>query len=200
MTRLQIKQVFRDLNITSFFISADCTDYVQVLNVIINKSLKDRIKELTNIHYDENFEKWDKESYTVEKRRIMLTKWVSQIWKKFHKEKSETIRRIFRKLRLSLVVNESEDDEIRIKNLENIEIDEWRLSSDAQKDHNETEDLKVEEQEKDMKEYRQNMNEVNENQKEQKFEYVMKTEMHSEEIANAIEKKNRNSESDMKEK
>jgi hypothetical protein len=51
-----MKQVFRKLNITFFFISFDCTSFIQVLNVAINKSLKNRISELIDIHYDQHFD------------------------------------------------------------------------------------------------------------------------------------------------
>jgi hypothetical protein len=37
-----------------------------------------QIFELVDIHYDEHFEKWNKSTYTVDERRIMLTKWVRQ--------------------------------------------------------------------------------------------------------------------------
>ena len=75
---LQVKNTFCDLNITTSFILSSCTGYVQALDVAINKPLKDRIGKLADISYDKNFTKWEKGSYTVGDRRIMLTKWVGQ--------------------------------------------------------------------------------------------------------------------------
>ena len=40
-----------------FFIFSDCTNYVQILNVIFNKSLKNKISELTDLSYEENLKK-----------------------------------------------------------------------------------------------------------------------------------------------
>jgi hypothetical protein len=77
----QIKQLFRDLNITSFFISSDCTNYVQLLDVAVNKFIKDRIKELIDMHFDTNFDQRQSKKYIVNNQRVMLTQWMRQTWK-----------------------------------------------------------------------------------------------------------------------
>ena len=56
----KIKQAFRDLNITTSFIFSGYTGYVQALDITINKPLKDRIGELADIFYNQNFTKWEK--------------------------------------------------------------------------------------------------------------------------------------------
>lgn len=68
-----MKEVFRKLNTTVFFILSGCIGYVQVLDVVLNKPLKDRISELADLSYETNFEKWEKKTYTVNERRILLT-------------------------------------------------------------------------------------------------------------------------------
>ena len=124
---MQVKQAFRDLNITTSFIPAGCTGYVQVLDVAINKPLKNRISQLADLHYDEHFDKWHKGSYTVGDRRILLTKWVGQAWREFHAQQASLITSTFRKLGLSLAVDGSEDAEISVKDIPDIEVGDWRL-------------------------------------------------------------------------
>ena len=102
---------------------------MQVLDVAINKPLKNRISELVDIHYDENFEKWNKGSYTVGERRIMLTHWVGQAWRDIHRENASLIRQTFRKLGLSLAIDGSEDNELSIKDIPDVKVGEWRLSA-----------------------------------------------------------------------
>jgi hypothetical protein len=46
---------------------------VQVLDVSINKPLKDLIKEEQDNHYDQHIEDWQKEKYNIGERRILLT-------------------------------------------------------------------------------------------------------------------------------
>ncbi len=60
----------------------------------------------------------------------MLTQWVNQTWRKFHKKNSDVIRQTFRKLELSLAINESEDHELFIKNIFDVIVEDWRLAKD----------------------------------------------------------------------
>lgn len=61
-------------------------------------------------------------------RRVMLTHWIGQAWREFHQNSSHIIRQTFRKLGLSLAVDGSEDAELSIKDLPNIEVGDWRLT------------------------------------------------------------------------
>jgi hypothetical protein len=49
------------------------TGIVQVLDVSINKLLKDLIKEEQDSYYNQYIEDWQKEKYNIEERRILLT-------------------------------------------------------------------------------------------------------------------------------
>ena len=53
----EVKQIFKNLNVISFFISFDCTNYVQVLDVVINKFFKMMLANVVERHYSDNFEK-----------------------------------------------------------------------------------------------------------------------------------------------
>ena len=47
---------------------------------------------------------------------------MGRAWKKLHQKNSDLIRQTFRKLRLFLTVDESEDDELNIKNIPNVKM------------------------------------------------------------------------------
>ena len=76
-------------------IPGGCTGYVQVLDVTVNKPLKDYITKLAEKHYDEHLEQWTKEAYTVGDQRVMLTKWIGQVWEDIHKTHEHVIQRTF---------------------------------------------------------------------------------------------------------
>jgi hypothetical protein len=51
---------------------------VQVLDVSLNKVLKDLIKKEHNNYYDLHVEKWEAEKFNVGERRVLLTHWVAK--------------------------------------------------------------------------------------------------------------------------
>lgn len=55
---------------------------------------------------------------------------MGQAWKEFHEESSDIIRRAFRKLGLSLAIDGSEDNELHVKDLSNIEVGDWRRNNE----------------------------------------------------------------------
>ena len=123
----EVKQIFKNLNVISFFISFDCTDYVQVLDVVINKFFKMMLTNVVERHYSDNFEKWQNNTYIVDDRRTMLIQWIDEIWIRFHKEKKHVIRDTFKKLDLSLIVDDFENHELNVKDINDLKIENWRL-------------------------------------------------------------------------
>ena len=69
----EVQQAFRDINCTTSIIPGGCTGFVQVLDVGLNKPLKDLVKEQSEMHYDENFDEWKANKYSTADRRILLT-------------------------------------------------------------------------------------------------------------------------------
>ena len=130
----EVKQAFKDLNVIPSFIPSGCTGYVQVLDVAINKPLKMMLADAAERHYSDNFEKWQNNTYTVGDRRTMLTQWVGEAWIRLHKEKGHVIRDTFRKLGLSLAVDGSEDHELSIKDINDLEVGDWRLPASTTED------------------------------------------------------------------
>jgi hypothetical protein len=123
----EVKKVFKELNCTTSFIPPGCTGFVQPLDVAINKPLKNRIKELSEIHYDNYMEEWENHKYTVGERRILVTHWVGQAWREFHKDKKskELIVKTFEKLGLSLAVDGSQDEKLHVKDMPDIQVGDW---------------------------------------------------------------------------
>ena len=111
------KQVFKGLNCTTSFVLSGCIGFVQVLNVAINKPLKNRIKELSEIHYDNHIDKWKNGNYSIGDCRIMVTHWVGQAWRELHAEQSHLIIKAFTKVSLSLAVDGSKDVELHVKDI-----------------------------------------------------------------------------------
>jgi hypothetical protein len=124
-----VLDAFKKLNAVTSFVPAGCTGYVQPLDVTINKRLKERIAELSEIHYDNHPEEYKANKYSVGDRRIMLTQWVGQAWEELHKEQSDLIQQTFRDVGLSLNPDGSEDADLKIKDLPHLVIGNWNLGA-----------------------------------------------------------------------
>ena len=67
-------------------------------------------------------------------RRIMTTFCIGEAYYKFHQEKAEIIRCVFRKIGLALPINGSADHELDIKGFTGLEIGDWRKDIDLHDD------------------------------------------------------------------
>ena len=124
-----IRNELREINTTLSVIPSGCTGYVQVLDVALNSLLKAKIRELSEEHQDHNLEKYTEGGFSVGDRRILLTHWVAEAWEWLHLERKELIKQTFRKVGLVLNPDGSEDAEISIRDLPDIEVGEWKHSS-----------------------------------------------------------------------
>ena len=113
---------FKKLNCTTSYIPGGCTGFVQVLDVSLNKPLKDLVAQAASDHADKYHEKYEAVGFSVGDRRVLLTEWVATAWKRLHEEYKATIINTFRQVGLSLNPDGSEDHEIKIKGLENIKV------------------------------------------------------------------------------
>ena len=118
----KVHKALTDINCTASFIPGGCTGYLQVLDIALNKPLKDLVRDQAELHYDQNFEQWKNNSYSVGDRRILLTKWVAEAWKQLHIDNKDTIIRTFRKVGLTLNPDGFEDHELAIKDMGDIQI------------------------------------------------------------------------------
>ncbi|ESZ90371.1 hypothetical protein SBOR_9243 [Sclerotinia borealis F-4128] len=117
-----LRQTLKDLNMTTSIIPGGTTGYIQVLDVSVNKTMKDLIRNLEEEYYDNNLEQWKAGKYSTAERRVLLTEWVGKAWVQFHEEYQSTIVKIFRHLGLSLNPDGSEDHELKIRDLPDFEI------------------------------------------------------------------------------
>jgi hypothetical protein len=117
-----VRRAFKAQKTTLSVIPGGCTRMVQVLDVSINKPLKDLIKEEQDSHYDQHIEDWQKEKYNIGERRILLTHWVAKAWKRLHLEYKDTIVKTFRSLGMALNPNGSKDAELKVKGIPDIAV------------------------------------------------------------------------------
>lgn len=124
-----VLDTLRKQKIIPSLIPAGCTSLVQPLDVSINKPLKEHIRSFTeeaiqDCESAEEFERW-----TVGDRRVLTTCAVGDAWYQFAVEKQEIIKRVFRKVGLSLPIDGSADHELDVKGFEKLEIGDWRRDS-----------------------------------------------------------------------
>lgn len=127
-----IREELKKLNCTSSYIPGGCTGFLQVLDISLNKLLKEMIAQATEDHYDK-YTTWYKEGkFIVAERRVLLTKQVATAQKRLYKEKKDLIIKTFRLVGLSLNPDSSKDHEIKIKGLDNIIIRDYsRAKTDS---------------------------------------------------------------------
>lgn len=57
---------------------------MQVLNVTVNKIMKQYIKEFEDQQVDKHFDKWKAGKFNVGQQRVLLTQQVGQAWEKLY--------------------------------------------------------------------------------------------------------------------
>jgi hypothetical protein len=109
--------------VTISVVPGGCTGMVQVLDVSLNKPLKDLIQEEQDNYYNTYIDEWQQEKFNVEERRILLTHWVARAWKRLYSEYKETIIKTFQAVGLSLNPDGSQDKELlRVKGIPDISV------------------------------------------------------------------------------
>jgi hypothetical protein len=135
----RLQQELRDelakLKVTLSLIPGGCTGYVQVLDVLINKLIKAYIQEYEDLWIEENFELWESGKWSIGDRRILLTKWVAQAFERVHLEHKDAIIACFKNVGLSLAVDGSEDHLLKIRDLPNLTIGDWKKVPDGTEDN-----------------------------------------------------------------
>ena len=121
-----VLEKLRTHNITPSLIPGGCTSLVQPLDVSINKPFKDLMREHTDwaIFTAETIDAVHR--WTVSQRRILTTTCVGEVYNKFHGEKGDIIRRVFRKVGLSQPVDGSRDSELDINGFMGLQVGDWR--------------------------------------------------------------------------
>jgi hypothetical protein len=117
----QLRDEFAKLNVTISTIPGGCISYVQVLDITVNKIIKQYVENFEVQWVDDHFDEWKAGKYSVGDRRILLTKWVGEAWELLHKHHKDAIIRIFQNVGLSLNPNGSQDH-LSIRDLPNITV------------------------------------------------------------------------------
>lgn len=139
--------------ITSTMIPGGCTGLIQPLDVSVNKPLKARIRDLTDeaileCESFDHFEKW-----SVGQRRIMTTWCVGDAWYAFCIEKQDLVKRVFRKVGLSLPIDGSADHELDIKGFCGIDIGDWTQVEGSNEEDTQLADVNMEHDNYDLVEF-----------------------------------------------
>jgi len=109
------------------------------LDVVFNGPFKRAIDELATAHLEKNINDYLHGNFTASERRILLTKWIGQVWEQVAANKDMVIRG-FKKCAVSVTIDGSEDNEIHIKDLEDYDVkndDDDPFVSSESKDGNE---------------------------------------------------------------
>jgi hypothetical protein len=64
---------FKKLNCTTLYILGGCTSFVQVLDVSLNKPLKDLVAQAASDYANKYYEKYKAGGFLVSDRRVLLT-------------------------------------------------------------------------------------------------------------------------------
>jgi hypothetical protein len=104
---------------------------MQVLDIIVNKIIKQYIEEAEDEWIDKNFDQWAARSFSVGDRRVLLTHWVAEAWDKVHKYHQDAIIKSFKNVGLSLPTDGSKDLELSIRDLPNITVGDWTKAPEA---------------------------------------------------------------------
>ncbi|KAL0639302.1 hypothetical protein Q9L58_001763 [Maublancomyces gigas] len=130
----QFFNVFTVIDIIPSMIPGGCTRLVQLLDVSINGPFKNTPRDILDTEMDhfgqEALDQFDTETESaIGQRRILMTKAVGEAWKRFSHEKVDIITSCFRRLRLSLAIDGSEDKELSVKGIPGLEIGDWTRES-----------------------------------------------------------------------
>ena len=125
-----------DSNCTTdlIYIPPCCTSLVQPVDVMFNKPCKSYIDQLATQHMQENLDDYVHSRINGSQRRVLFTKWVGKAWEKITSDNKDSVIRTFRKCGISVAIDGSEDDEIRIRGLDEYQVERDDVESETDDD------------------------------------------------------------------
>ena len=107
-----------ELNATVYLLPENHTDKIQPIDAGFGKMLKIKIGQEMDKWLEEkdNLELWH-DKITARQRRILMTKWAGAAWRVLVKDR-DFIKRLFRKTGCLITIDGSDDDMIKLKDLE----------------------------------------------------------------------------------
>jgi hypothetical protein len=127
----QLRDAFTKLHVTLSIIPGGCTGYVQVLDVLINKLIKQYIEEYEDLWVEQNFELWQSGKWSIGDRRVLMTHWVAQAFERVHMEHKDAIIACFKNVGLSLAVDGSEDHLLKVRDCPNLTVGDWQKAPEG---------------------------------------------------------------------
>ena len=125
-----VQNLMKELHITPIYIPERCTGYVQPLDTIPNKLLKDRIATDLEEVIDDAVTKAGDYDDNVGTRRIAITHAVARAWKWLHRERQASIIKCFEQAGISLPADGSQDHKLKIRGLPDFKIKELETEED----------------------------------------------------------------------
>jgi hypothetical protein len=127
----ELRNELSKLYVITSIIPGGCTGYVQVLDVTVNKIIKQYIEEAEDQWVDEHLEEWDAGKFSVGDRRVLLTYWVAEAWKKLYQDHQDAIIKTFQNVGLSLPTDGSKDHLLKIRDLPHMTIADWQRAPEG---------------------------------------------------------------------
>ena len=109
----EFKRKLQELSSTPVFVPGGCTSLVQPVDVVFNAPFKAAVEKIAQKHMLDNLDLYVHGKFTASERRVLLSKWIGEAWEKVC-TKPELITRGFRKCRISIAVDGSEDEVIKL--------------------------------------------------------------------------------------
>lgn len=114
----EVLKTMTDLHITPVYVPEGCTGYVQPMDTVLNKVLKDKIPDFLDSYLAATPGPINPHGDKVGARRIAITHAVGQAWEWLHAEKQHSIVKAFKQAGISLSSNGSEDHLLYIRGLQ----------------------------------------------------------------------------------
>ena len=67
-----LQDEFKKLNCTTSYIPSSCTSFIQVLDISLNKPLKELVVQAASNHVDKYYKRYNVGNFLVEDRRVLL--------------------------------------------------------------------------------------------------------------------------------
>ena len=112
-----VKKLLKKHKIFQVNVPPGCTSRVQVVEVSINRPFKDEIRSLFEDHLDKKLDQYVDVKINASQRRVLMTKWVGEVWSKVRKMK-DCIIHSFKKCGFSVALDGSKNNEVNIEGLQ----------------------------------------------------------------------------------